>query len=290
MKIISLASIAASQFFLPHSTKRIPENASVGDSAVMDGDENVMDFNRIAETNVAISLHGMLEVIQRIGCNEREFAVDLACGPGHFTIMLARELGFKKVIGIDLSEKMLKCARNNAKAAGLEDRISFISGDVTQMDAQSLGSKPDLVTCTNSAHHLPTIAHVRTMVEQIESLVGDNGFAAIMDLVRLNTERAIELYVSCFGKEYLQAGLNSLYEDFRNSMHAAWSVDELKSCGTDKWQHVYLKPIPINQFLLLRPKGGRICLDALQTKIPPRFMREYKTYARLLVNALRPHQ
>ena len=86
--ILPLLPIAAGQFFLPQQLDRIPEP-----DAVMDHQSNVDDFNSIMQTNVSISLCGMIDLIGRLGIDRKtSFAIDLACGPGHFTLMIAEHL------------------------------------------------------------------------------------------------------------------------------------------------------------------------------------------------------
>ncbi len=50
--------------------------------------------------------------------DNRRRAIDLCCGPGHFTLFLAKYLGYDEVIGVDLSNRMLAAARRNAEEWG----------------------------------------------------------------------------------------------------------------------------------------------------------------------------
>ena len=58
-------------------------------------------------------------------------ALDLGCGPGFFSILLA-EMGFK-VDAVDESGEMLARATSNARESSVEDRITFHKGDVTNL-------------------------------------------------------------------------------------------------------------------------------------------------------------
>ena len=66
--------------------------------------------------------------------------LDLACGEGTFAIKLA-ELGYQ-VTGVDLSEEMLKMARESAKKEGRE--VKFLREDMREI---SFSKEYDLVTC-----------------------------------------------------------------------------------------------------------------------------------------------
>ena len=54
--------------------------------------------------------------------------IDIGCGPGHYSIKLARE-GADKVFGLDFAPGMLKIAREHAEIAGVADRCDFALGD-----------------------------------------------------------------------------------------------------------------------------------------------------------------
>jgi len=58
------------------------------------------------------------------GCS----AIDIGCGPGHYSIALARA-GAEKVLGLDFAAGMLKIARERAEALGVAQRCSFVLGD-----------------------------------------------------------------------------------------------------------------------------------------------------------------
>jgi SAM-dependent methyltransferase len=54
--------------------------------------------------------------------------IDIGCGPGHYSIALARA-GAAKVLGLDFAAGMLKIARQRAEAQGVTQRCSFELGD-----------------------------------------------------------------------------------------------------------------------------------------------------------------
>ena len=70
--------------------------------------------------------------------NKNLKVLDIGTGPGFFTIIL-EELGYTNIMGIDVSEKMLKVANENIQKYGKKNsRIQLI-----QMDAQKLEFKPE---------------------------------------------------------------------------------------------------------------------------------------------------
>lgn len=66
-------------------------------------------------------------------------AVDLGCGAGHALIQMKR-MGFNRVIGIDISDRMLEAAREVARVHGLTDSIRLLKGDVQNLDMIESGS------------------------------------------------------------------------------------------------------------------------------------------------------
>jgi SAM-dependent methyltransferase len=54
--------------------------------------------------------------------------IDIGCGPGHYSIALARA-GAAKVIGLDFAPGMLKIARERAASYGVGDRCTFALDD-----------------------------------------------------------------------------------------------------------------------------------------------------------------
>lgn len=55
-------------------------------------------------------------------------AIDIGCGPGHYTVELARR-GAAHVLGIDFAPGMLELARQRATAAGVAERCVFRQAD-----------------------------------------------------------------------------------------------------------------------------------------------------------------
>ena len=75
-------------------------------------------------------VNGMLSLAE---VNENDTVYDLGCGDGRIVITAARDRGAKGV-GIDLNPRLIKEANANARKAGVEDRVTFIKGDLFQAD------------------------------------------------------------------------------------------------------------------------------------------------------------
>ena len=257
ISITQMVTLATQNFIGSQTLERVPEP-----DLVMTAKENVDQFDEIINSNIAISFCGALELLFEIGALPRAGKIlDLACGPGHFSLFLAKYGGAGKVIGVDLSEPMLEKARQNAEKMGLSHRVEFVLGDITNL-SQFHDHEFDLITCTNSAHHLPTIEALQEMLQEMGRLMNEHGTAFVMDLTRLRTFDCVQKYVQLMGHEYLSHGLEKLYEDFRNSMYAAWTPAELRSAvpltPTHQWRHFAMVPLPVNQFLFATPRSWQM--------------------------------
>ena len=78
--------------------------------------------------------------------------LDMGTGPGRLPIEIAKRVPGVEVIGIDISEDMVKIAKKNAEEEGVTDRVKFevASAYNTGFDDDSI----DLVVSTGLIHHL----------------------------------------------------------------------------------------------------------------------------------------
>jgi SAM-dependent methyltransferase len=76
---------------------------------------------------------------------------DVGCGNGQAAIEMAKHYDQAKVFGFDVYPSAIETARENARAAGVEDRITFEVIDL----AEGLPGSYDLVTAFDVVHDLP---------------------------------------------------------------------------------------------------------------------------------------
>lgn len=253
---LEFASLAVRHSVTWQSLSRTPEVSQLTDS-----DDNVVQYDRVMGTKLAVAYAAGLEVFYCAqDLRESTNALDLACGPGHFTLSLARYLGCDQVTGIDLSPPMVATAQRNAIRQGVGDRVSFKAGDATclaQFDDQSV----DLCSFTDAAHHMPDLSTVTDVLREMERVTRDDGTIMVMDLVRLATAPVTERYIQVLAHDYIARGLPRFYDDFRNSMYAAWTADELRQAlpqdSQRVWCHIVPRGLPTIQFLLGLPLGRR---------------------------------
>lgn len=70
-------------------------------------------------------------VLDALGPVEDKDVLEIACGTGRFTVMLA-ERG-ANIVGLDISRAMMTQGREKARRAGVEDHIEFLRGDAARL-------------------------------------------------------------------------------------------------------------------------------------------------------------
>jgi len=70
-------------------------------------------------------------VLGALGPVEDKRILEIACGTGRFTVMLA-ERG-ADIVGLDISGPMLQQGREKARAAGVDDHLQFFRGDAGRL-------------------------------------------------------------------------------------------------------------------------------------------------------------
>lgn len=250
--ILQFLPLLLRQSFNRQQMPRTPEPDAVTDAA-----ENVVQYDQVMTTKLAIAYALALEVIYRarpVGYGGS--AIDLACGPGHFSLCLAKHLQLDQLVGVDLSRPMVEVAQENAKMQTLRN-VDFQVGDVT--DLAHLQTDSCNLTCfTDAAHHMPDLKTVESVLIEMDRITKPDGLVVAMDLVRLRTPAITERYVRVLGHDYIDRGLPQFYEDFHNSMYAAWTADELaRTCPREtrrRWYHLVARGIPSVQFLVGLPE------------------------------------
>ena len=81
-------------------------------------------------TTPGVVVERMLELA---GTRAGDLVADLGSGDGRIVIAAARKYGARG-LGIELDAKLVETSRDNARRAGVADRVSFVQGDVLAAD------------------------------------------------------------------------------------------------------------------------------------------------------------
>ena len=83
---------------------------------------------------------------EKIGQNSEKSVLDIGTGSGNIVISLAKECKPSQATGIDIDEKIVQVARENAALNGVEENINFVVADICQPDVvDRLHQKFDVV-------------------------------------------------------------------------------------------------------------------------------------------------
>ena len=73
-------------------------------------------------------------VVRKVRRMKPEKIMDLATGTGDLAIKMAKAMPKAKIMGVDLSEKMLAVAAEKVRRKGLDDHIALYQGDAEKLD------------------------------------------------------------------------------------------------------------------------------------------------------------
>jgi 2-polyprenyl-3-methyl-5-hydroxy-6-metoxy-1,4-benzoquinol methylase len=100
---------------------------------------------------------------------EGKTVLDIGCGPGHYSVELARR-GAAKVHGVDFAEGMIDLSKRHAKDAGVEGRTEF---ELKDFFAFPEGTKYDYTIVMGFMDYM---ADPRKVVEKVISLTSSRAF------------------------------------------------------------------------------------------------------------------
>jgi trans-aconitate methyltransferase len=152
--------------------------------------------------------------------------VDLGCGPGNITFLLAERFPTATVIGVDGAAAMLAIAAERLAARpALATRLRFVRAHLPLGGASVAGlglpeAGADLVVSNSLLHHLHHPDALWTAVQQLGA-AGAGVF--VQDLRRPADAAAVDALVS----EQMADAPAVLRHDFHASLHAAFSPAEV---------------------------------------------------------------
>lgn len=101
--------------------------------------------------------------------------LDIGCGKGELSALLSKRA--KKVIAVDLADKMIEYARSN----NASDNIEYICGNILDMNYAT--SSFDIIISTATAHHLP----YDWLLEFAKDKLRPSGKLILLDLAKANS-------------------------------------------------------------------------------------------------------
>jgi ubiquinone/menaquinone biosynthesis C-methylase UbiE len=145
--------------------------------------------------------------------------LDLGTGPGYLPIEIAKLSPAIHIVGIDLSEKLIRIARTNAAKAGLSSQLSFEIGNAARLRFQEASF--DMVISTGMLHSLKDPV---TVFKEIHRLLKKDATAWILDPASvaslINQEEwwaSLSMRDRCFLKLFKALGLHRPIKPYKRN-------------------------------------------------------------------------
>ncbi len=103
-------------------------------------------------TRLAIDLYYSKVADEIVSRFQQGVMLDLGTGPGYLPVEILKRSCDIKIIGVDLSRRLIQMARENAQLAGLSDRLSFELGNASRLRFNE--GDFDMVLSTGMLHSL----------------------------------------------------------------------------------------------------------------------------------------
>lgn len=114
----------------------------------------------------------------------RGLILDLGTGPGHLPVEIAKRAPEVTVIGIDLSRRLIRAARENAAKAGVDHQLTFEVGDSARLRFEDACF--DMVISTGMLHSLK---HPVDVFREMYRVLKNGGQAWVYDPSNLGSHR-----------------------------------------------------------------------------------------------------
>ena len=131
-------------------------------------------------TRLAIDLYYSKVADEIVSSFQQGLILDLGTGPGYLPIEILKRSSNVKIIGVDLSRRLIHMARKNAQLAGLSDRLSFEFGNSSRLRFND--GEFDMVLSTGMLHSLKQPVKV---FQEIYRVLKNGGEAWIYDPARV---------------------------------------------------------------------------------------------------------
>ncbi len=194
--------------------------------------ENPLQVKAYAEADFFDSDEAFVNRIQEILCglhkspDSETVIFDLGCGPGNITEKIASRWRSAQVVGIDGSQAMLAYAKRRQGVLSSEPgnlKVSYLLINISEIAKGSYGfeSSADVVISNSLLHHL---LDPNQFWKALKYLASPGAVFLLRDLRRPDsTQAAIDLQ-----KRYLAKAAPILIRDYLASLHAAFTVDEVR--------------------------------------------------------------
>lgn len=151
----------------------------------------------IRSKQLEAAVHRMrLRLAEHIGVQECMTVVDAGCGPGGFTVCVARLVGESgKVLAIDISDEYLKEFNKNVNKSGVKKQVRFIQADVANLKGVILDNAADMVVSYRFLEELKHPEDLPKIIEELKRILKQGGKMSIIELSTKTENEAERIYV-----------------------------------------------------------------------------------------------
>jgi ubiquinone/menaquinone biosynthesis C-methylase UbiE len=147
--------------------------------------------------------------------------VDIGCGPGRLTLLIAQRHPDLHIIGVDTADKMIEAAISNALSLGISSKVEFRLGDAAALPMND--STVDFAVSTLSLHHW---SDPNRAICEIHRILKPGGQLLLFDL-RRDSPRLLFLLMSIAQRFIVPADLRRINEPI-TSLLSSYTQSELQ--------------------------------------------------------------
>lgn len=136
--------------------------------------ENYDDLNRVISLGRDVSWRK--KVIRIVSKTNPKNILDIATGTGDLAIQFAKKSNAEKIIGLDLSEGMLKIARKKTDGKPFSKRIEFVKGD-----SEALPFEDNFFDAITVSFGIRNFENLEKGLSEIHRVMKTNGIFVILE-------------------------------------------------------------------------------------------------------------
>jgi len=188
----------------------------------MDEPEEVDSFDRLSSRHLGVVerpfVSRMVSLLRKSDARGKPLVLDVGTGPANIPIRFLRKNREARMVALDLSPNMLKKAKSNISAAGLEGRVLLVCADAQRLPFGD--GTFDLVVSHFTMHHL---SRPLAMLGEIVRVTREGCRFLVRDLLRPRPF-LLEFYVRVFGCRYDRM----MRKMYRESLKAGFTFREMR--------------------------------------------------------------
>ena len=213
-----------------------------------------------------------MELVSRVGATDPQAVVDLGCGPGNLTVVLAQRWPTAEVVGIDSSAEMVDKARATTPAVRFE--VGDLRDWVVSTPSTDQDGRVDVIVSNATLQWVPD--HLDLLAGLVARLRPDGWLAFQVPGNFGEPSHTIRAELAA-EEPYAAHTAAAARPDSHDPVVYLGALQRL-GCEVDAWETTYLHVLegedPV--FEWVSGTGARPTIQALPDDLRPRFVEEFK--------------